>query len=203
LCGVTIPVLISSKTDLENDILPKDPFLLEKLCVKSEFSGFLNLLISTAKKLQEQKRLTYPQSIQQVREVMKEQADPVTKFASGCLVEKLDAVIPREVLHSIHCEWSRDNQENPMSQIKFNSKIKQTLKVVPDKIRLNEYDNPVNVWVGIQFAQNDITKNLCSRVPDVPEFYTRKTKRNKNSILSGGINTLEQSEHLEQKEVSE
>lgn len=189
-----------SETDLENGILPKDPFLLEKLCVKSEFSGFLNLLISTAKKLQEQKRLTYPQSIQQVREVMKEKADPVTKFASGCLIEKMDAVIPRDVLYSIHCEWSRDNQENTMSQIKFNAKIKQTLKVVPDKIRLNEYDNPVNVWVGIQFAQNDITKNLCSRVPDVPEFYTRKTKRSKDNILFGERKHLEHSEHLEQKE---
>lgn len=192
-----------NEVDLENGILPKDPFILEKLCTKTEFSGFLNLLITTAKKLQEQKCLSYPQSIQQIREIMREKSDSITKFAKDCLVVKTGAIVPRRIVEQIYGIWSNDHQEVVMSDLKFNSKLKQTCKnqIHYEKIRVIGFPNPIAVWVGLELNMPGI-KKTCSSVPEIPSVYTSKSLQGftNNKIVDSIYSGMNITEHMEQPE---
>jgi len=188
-----------SKKELEDGILPENRNLLDTLCTENEFSGFLNLLIITAKRLQKQTHLTFPQSIQEVRAIMKENADHIQKFAKECLIEDISEKESKTLVFRAYGYWARQNHENVITDRKFNSKLKRLLNIesLETKTRVRGYTNPVAVWSGVKI-RDEIYEKICSNVPDVPLSTTEKTKQNKQNILFSEINQSEQPERLEQ-----
>jgi len=167
--------------EIENGIMKEDPDLLNKICTENEFSGILNLLIFITKKFQKKKVLSYGQTIEQVRAIMKEQADPVRNFASSCLVEDINYLLPKSLVTLVYGKWARKHKQIVKDDKTFGSKLKRVIGVEASKKRVPSYNpdskSPIAVWLGIRF-----NKKLTDFVPDVPNVPYKFLRKQKEDI---------------------
>lgn len=86
----------------------KDPFLLQKISIPEELSGFLNLALSGLRRLLESQKFSYTKSVDEVRAEYKKKATPeeaIREFASKATLQSVDGFIVRDDLWNAYLGW--------------------------------------------------------------------------------------------------
>jgi len=161
--------------DVEKGIYKKDAKLLEKLTTKQELSGILNLLIFTVKKMHRQNGFTFEQTIEQVRQIMKERADPIREFVNTYLVSDPNQMIPKADVYRLYGEFARKNNYIVKSVVEFNKKLKQIMNTQESTQKYQ--GKSTKVWLGITF------NNKISEVTTVTNLTHQESKEKTQSTL--------------------
>lgn len=73
--------------------------------LKDEKNGIFNLFLENYKKLMRQSGFSYPQTVEDVRNVIKRESDKIREFVETCLTKDENKYIPVENLHEIYVQW--------------------------------------------------------------------------------------------------
>ena len=147
-----------NEPDVESGIYQKDTELIDKLCTEKEFSGILNLLLFTVKRLLKQNKFTFDQTIEQVRKTMKERADSILLFCNNYLVTDSEAMLPKKIIYRKYCDWSTENKQIIKPERQFNAKLNQVMNVMSSTQKVNK--KATKVWMGIKF--NELVTGVTS-----------------------------------------
>jgi len=141
-----------NEPDVDSGIYQKDTELLDRLCTEKEFSGILNLLLFTVKRLLKKNKFTFEQTIEQVRKTMKERADPILLFCNNCLVVDPKAMLAKKIIYRKYCEWSTENKQIIKPDRQFNAKLNQIMNVMSSTQKVN--GKATKVWMGVKFNES-------------------------------------------------
>ncbi len=98
-----------------------NPYLFDELL--EEKSGILNILLSHARTLQENGRLTYGINIRQTRKEWREGVDTVQNFLSACTEDVQGQNVPKNELYQRYTKFCRGRGDLPKSNNGFSLKI--------------------------------------------------------------------------------
>ena len=175
-----------------NGILSADSNLFEKLIIQEELSGIANILIKLARGLQQRGSFNHEQSLEDIRKMWKEKADPINNFANNCLKVAKDYVLSKEEVYNKYKEWCKEKNQIVLTIGTFNNKLFKVIHLMADKTRYRGSQNPIAVWRGIRFQS-------VPGVPGVPGATTRKTNEGESLDLYSGTNPMERPAQPEQK----
>jgi len=183
----------TTQQNILNGILVADSKLIEKLTTQEELSGIANILIGLARGLQHRGSFNHDQSLEDIRKMWKEKADPINNFANNCLEVVKDGVLSKEQVYNKYKQWCDEKNQVVLTLQTFNNRLFKVIHIEAGKGRYNESPNPIALWRGIMFKS-------VPGVPGVPAPLTRKTNEDENLDLYTSIKPLERPAHLEQND---
>ncbi len=176
---------LSKRTEqnILNGILSADSKLFEKLTTQGELSGIANIMINLARGLQHRGSFNHDQSLEYIRKMWKEKADPINNFANNCLKVAKDGVLSKEEVYNKYKEWCKEKNQIVLTIGTFNNKLFKVIHMEAGRERYKRSQNAIAVWRGIVFQS-------VSEVSSVLGPSTRKTNEGENLDLYSGINPL-------------
>jgi putative DNA primase/helicase len=145
-----------TQEDLENGIKKADIDLNEKLTTPESLSGIFNLVMIHARKLIQQKRFTYEQSVEQLQREWKDKEDIIETFANLHLKPKDGNEIAKSTVYAEYETWCSENKIIPKSQREFNSRIKEFFGL--DDTRSKIDGKTTVVWCNLQIKVTELPK---------------------------------------------
>jgi putative DNA primase/helicase len=164
-----------SQEELENGIKKEDIELNRKLTSSDNLSGIFNLVMIHAKKLLEQKRFSYGQSVEQLQKEWKEKEDLIEKFSKSHLKLENGNIIAKAKVFEKYETWCNVNKFIPKSQREFNSRIKELFNL--EDTRANLGGKTTVVWIDLQI--ND----LITELPKLPILLSETKEKEKDKIV--------------------
>lgn len=158
-----------------------DPRLIEKITTPEELSGFLNILIPIAKKLEKRKKLLFAKTIDEMKRVWREKSDSTARFSMQCLEANSNWVMLRSDVLIAYYQWCKnigktipDAERNFYKKLQISMPIKyvRTSKYISNKSEKFQYVEGIqfNLDTGLSKGQNiskESSKPTISKLSDV------------------------------------
>jgi putative DNA primase/helicase len=145
-----------TQEDLENGIKKADIELNEKLTTPENLSGIFNLVMIHARKLIQQKRFTYEQSVEQLEREWKNKEDVIETFVNLYLKVEEGSKVAKSTVFEKYEMWCSENKIIPKSFREFNSRLKELLEL--DDTRSKIEDKTTVVWSNLQIKVTELPK---------------------------------------------
>jgi len=143
-----------------------DTSLLAKLTTKGELEGLLVTALHAATTIPSTGRLTEPKSVREAKDKFRIATDTVAAFVSEVCVIAEDQTIGRAHLYqSQYKPWCDKNGPKPMSQQRFNERLKQIVPSIQPCTPAGPSGKRVKSWrgVGTKEDDSDETSDLFSQ----------------------------------------
>lgn len=145
-----------TKEELENGIKKADIELNMKLTTPENLSGIFNLVMIHARKLIQQKRFTYEQSVEQLQREWKDKEDIIETFANLHLKLEDGSEVAKSIVFEKYEIWCNANKIISKNQRAFNSRIKEFLRL--DDTRSKIEGKTTVVWSNLQIKVTELPK---------------------------------------------
>jgi len=121
---------------------------LDKIIVKEESELIIRMALENLKTLVRNHGFRYEQSISDVRNVIKIQANKIKEFLDEYIDVEPGLNESTQLVYAEYVKWNIANNTTPKRIPEFNSKLKQTLGIITDRPRKNNPDR-LTLWMGI------------------------------------------------------
>jgi len=158
-----------------------DPKILEKLCVETEFSGLLNLVLKGLKRILEKGEFNTTMTLEELRTNYIKKSNSSRAFIEECLQysPNHESIISHEELYMKYIEYCKTNNLPSTTKGKLTENLHQYLPQAKlTKERITPKEQPVKAWVFIEFVD-------ISHVPTVPPLYTLTGKTDSKELVCG------------------
>lgn len=96
---------------------------LDKKILEKEKAGIFNLLLHNYRRLIVKDGFTYEQSIKEVRNEIKIQADKIREFVDSCIIEDINEKESSGLVYQVYVKWCKGNKIDNKSNIAFKNKL--------------------------------------------------------------------------------
>ena len=131
----------------------RDKGILKKLTTPQELSGILNNALEGIIRIEENGAFTNSESTIALREKYLRLADPVAAFCMDCVVEDVEASIPKSELYGHYVAYCKKNKLLIVSIDVFGKRIIMVIKTESERLTINE--RRVMCWKGIMLKNAD------------------------------------------------
>ena len=126
-------------------------FWLEENITEDEISGILNILLTKAKQIFENRgRLLWEQGDEEVKHIWLTALNPVVEFLEQHIVEDADGSVSREELFQKWSAFRVENKLDLVSQIEFNRRIEMVFMAVKETTH-DKNGESIASWRGIRW----------------------------------------------------
>lgn len=145
-----------TQEEQKNGIKKADIGLNRKLTTPENLSGIFNLVMIHAKKLIQQERFTYEQSVEQLQREWKNNEDIIETFTNLHLKPKDGNEVAKSTVYAEYETWCNENKLIPKSQREFNSRIKDLLRLEDTRSKIE--GKTTVVWRNLDIMVTELPK---------------------------------------------
>jgi len=148
---------------------------LDKKILEDEKSGIFNLFLHNYRILMKNGGFSYKQTIADVRETIKKEADKKREFIENCVVELYDHNISKDEFYEVLVKYFRSKSYDVPTKKKLGIHL-PTYAFTDDRVRIN--GELVRVWKNIDWNWNDewIKSNVRNPVGQSSDSQTKIDK---------------------------
>jgi len=148
-----------------NQFIGKNRILdYDKVILNAEKSGIFNLVLENYKTLKRNREFRHSQTIDEVRSIMRKEANKLIQFTEDYLILDSEAIETKADIYEIYVKFAKENKIVPLENKRFTIKLKEVLpKIRDNKKVLQKGSNQVAVWLGIKLAtKSEESKTVSS-----------------------------------------
>ncbi|MBI2547617.1 MAG: hypothetical protein HYW23_04200 [Candidatus Aenigmarchaeota archaeon] len=129
--------------------------ILQELVTEDELSGFLNLVIPALNKVLKE-GFSYIKSTEEIKRAYIRASDPIAAFASDCLIESPEDVVPKDDVYNSYMNYCRINKLPIVANSAFAKNLRRYVSISETRPKID--NDRVQCWQGIKLVNpvNDV-----------------------------------------------